>query len=193
MLKRLYLWTLAKAAHPLAERWLAAIAFLESSVFPIPPDVVLAPMALSRPRRALRFAAIATLASVAGAALGWVIGASFFETAGRWLLQVYGAEDDFATIAARFNDQGWLIVLIAGFTPIPFKVITIASGATGLSPYVLLAASLVSRGARFFLLAGLLAVFGEPMKRLLDRHFGLITALVAILLIGGFLSVRWLF
>ena len=193
MLKRLYRWTLDKSAHPLAERWLAAVAFAESSFFPIPPDIMLAPMALARPNRALRYAGIATLFSVMGAAIGWIIGYSFFETAGMWLLEVYGAEDKFADISAAFNERGWIIVLLAGFTPIPFKVITIASGATGLSIYVLLMASLISRGARFFLLAGLLKLFGEPMKRLLDRHFGLITALVAAVAVAGFFAVRYLF
>jgi|TARA_R100000501_G_scaffold17911_1_gene34609 membrane protein YqaA with SNARE-associated domain len=193
MLRRLYHWTLAKAAHPLAERWLALISFMESSFFPIPPDILLAPMALSRPHRAIRFALIATLSSVAGAALGWVIGASFFQTVGVWLLDVYGVRDQFATISAEFNKRGVMIVLLAGFTPIPFKVITIASGATGLSIYTMLAASLVARGARFFLLAGLLKYFGEPMKALLDRHFGLITMALGILFVGGFLAVRFLF
>lgn len=193
MLKRLYDWTLAKAAHPLAERWLAVISLVESSFFPIPPDVVLAPMALSRPERALKYAGIATFASVLGAAIGWMIGAIFFETAGRWLLDFYGAGEQFAQISADFNERGWLIVLLAGFTPIPFKIVTIASGATGLSIYVLLAASVVSRGARFFLLAGLLKLFGAPVKALLDRHFGLITSLFALLLVGGFLAVRFLF
>jgi membrane protein YqaA with SNARE-associated domain len=192
MLKRLYEWTLAKAAHPLAERWLAAIAFVESSVFPIPPDVVLAPMCLARPDRAMRYGGICTAGSTVGAGLGWIIGALLFETVGRWVLALYNVEAEFADIAARFNDEGWLIVMLAGFTPIPFKVVTIASGATGLSIYVLLVASVISRGARFFLVAGLLKLFGEPMKRVIDRHFGLITFAVAALLVGGFAALRWL-
>lgn len=192
MLRRLYHWTLAKAADRRAEWWLAAVAFMESSFFPIPPDVLLIPMALARPERALRFAGIATLASTVGAAFGWIIGASFFATAGQWLLGVYGVEEQFTEIAARFNEEGALIVFLAGFTPIPFKVITIASGATGLSIYVLLTASLVSRGARFFLVGGLLKLFGEPAKALIERHFGLVTTLAAVLLVGGFVAVRFL-
>ncbi|MGB3722816.1 MAG: YqaA family protein [Pacificimonas sp.] len=192
MLKRLYHWTLAKAAHPLAERWLALVAFMESSFFPIPPDIMLLPMALARPLKAFRYAAITTLASVIGAGVGWIIGASFFGTIGIWLLGVYGVEDQFAEIAAQFNDRGVWIVLAAGFTPIPFKVITIASGATGLSIYVLLAASVVARGARFFLLAALLRWFGEPVKALIEKHFGLITFAVAILFVGGFVAVKYL-
>lgn len=192
MLKRLYHWTLEKAAHPLAERWLALVSFVESSFFPIPPDVMLLPMALARPDRALRLAGICTFFSVCGAALGWVIGASFYETAGRWLLELYGAQDDFAEIAAAFNDRGVAIVLLAGFTPIPFKVITIASGMTGMSIYAMLAASIVGRGGRFFLIAILLKLFGEPMKRIIEKHFGLITIAVAVLVVAGFFAIRFL-
>lgn len=192
MLKRLYEWTLEKASHPLAERWLAFIAFIESSLFPIPPDIVLIPMCLSRPQRALRYAGICTAGSTLGAGLGWIIGASLFETVGQWILRLYGLEASFVDLAVRFNDEGWLIVLLAGFTPIPFKLVTIASGATGLSIYVLLTASMVSRGARFFLVAVLLKLFGEPMKRTLERHFGLITFAVAALMIAGFAAVKWL-
>ncbi len=192
MLKRLYHWTLAKAAHPLAERWLALVSFMESSFFPIPPDIMLIPMALAKPLKAFRFALITTIASVIGAAVGWIIGASFFNTAGVWLLDVYGVQDQFAEIAAQFNERGIWIVLAAGFTPIPFKVITIASGATGLSIYVLLTASLVARGARFFLLAALLRWFGEPVKAIIEKHFGLVTTVVALLFVGGFVAVRYL-
>ncbi|MBZ6379258.1 cytochrome B [Pacificimonas flava] len=192
MLKSLYRWTLEKAANPLAERWLALVSFLESSVFPIPPDVMLVPMALARPHRALRLAGICTFASVCGAALGWIIGASFFEVIGAPIVSFYGAEDKFAEIQAAFNEEGVAIVLLAGFTPIPFKVITIASGMTGMSIYSMLAASIVGRGARFFLLAGLLKLFGEPVKRLIDRHFGLITILVALLIVAGFAAIHYL-
>ncbi|MGB7405136.1 MAG: YqaA family protein [Pacificimonas sp.] len=192
MLKRLYHWTLEKAAHPLAERWLALIAFLESSFFPIPPEVMLGPMALARPEKAFRFAGITTMFSVFGAALGWVIGASFFSTIGVWLLDLYGARDQFAELSTTFNERGVWIVLAAGFTPIPFKIITVASGATGMSIYVMLAASVVGRGARFFLFAALLRYFGEPVKALLDKHFGLITTAVAVVAILGFVAVRWL-
>ncbi|MEE4349803.1 MAG: YqaA family protein [Pacificimonas sp.] len=193
MLKRLYRWTLEKAAHPLAERWLAFIAFIESSFFPIPPDAMLLPMCLSRPEKALRFAGICTFFSVMGAGLGWIIGASFYETIGAPIVALYGAEDKFAEMQAAFNEQGVAIVLLAGFTPIPFKVITIASGITGMSIYSMLAASIVGRGGRFFLVAILLKLFGEPMKKIIDKHFGLITIAVAALVIAGFFAVQFLF
>lgn len=192
MLRRLYDWTLAKCGHPQAERWLAAISFVEASVFPIPPDALLAPMCLARPERALRYAAICTLASVAGALLGYAIGMFLFETVGRPVLDLYGAMGKFETLAAEFNARGALIVFLAGFTPLPFKVITIAAGATALPLPVLVAASLVSRAARFFLLAGLLWKFGAPMKAVIDRHFALLTMAFGVLLVGGFVVVGWL-
>ena len=189
MLRGLYDWTLAKCRHPEAERWLAGLSFAEASVFPIPPDVLLAPMCLAEPARAFRFALVTTLASVAGALFGYLIGMFLFETVGRPLLVFYGGAQAFDQFRAAFNAQGWLIVFLAGFTPIPFKVITVAAGATGLSLPVLLGASLVARGARFFLVAGLLWAFGAPMQRLIDRHFNLLTIVFGVLLVGGFLAI----
>ncbi|MCS6986077.1 MAG: DedA family protein [Sphingomonadaceae bacterium] len=189
MLKRLYHWTLDRCGHPQAERWLALLSFLEASVFPIPPDALLAPMCLAEPRRAFRYAAVCTLASVAGALLGYAIGLLAFETLGRAILALYGVEAEFQRAAAQFNAQGFWLVFLAGFTPIPFKVITIAAGATAMPLPVLVGASLVSRGARFFLVAGLLWRFGPPMKDLIDRHFALLTALFGVLLVGGFLAL----
>lgn len=193
MLKRLYEWTLDKAAHPHAERWLAGISFAESSFFPIPPDAMLLPMCLSRPERAFRYAFICTVASVLGALLGYAIGYFLFETIGQPILNFYGLGEDFAGFSEQFNDQGWIIVLLAGFTPLPFKVITIAAGATMMPLYILIGAAIISRAARFFLVAALLWKFGEPVKRLIDKHFALVTTLVGILAVGGFLAIRYLF
>jgi membrane protein YqaA with SNARE-associated domain len=192
MLQRLYNWTLDKCRHRHAERYLAGISFAEASFFPIPPDVLLAPMCLAQPHRALRFALICTLASVAGALLGYAIGFLAFEGLGRPILAFYGAEEKFSSFAARFNAQGWIVVFLAGFTPLPFKVITIAAGATAMPLPVLIIASLVSRAARFFLVAILLWKFGEPMKGFIDRHFALLTTAFGVLLVGGFLLVGYL-
>ena len=191
MLKRLYDWTLDKCRHPHAERYLAGISFAEASFFPIPPDVLLAPMCLAEPNKALRFAFICTLASVAGALLGYAIGLLAFETVGRPILAFYGAETKFASFASRFNETGWIVVFLAGFTPLPFKVITIAAGATQMALPVLIIASLVSRAARFFLVAFLLWKFGAPMKTFIDRHFALLTTAFGVLLVGGFLLVGY--
>ncbi len=193
MLKRLYRWTLAKAAHPLAERWLAAVSFIESSFFPIPPDIMLIPMCLARPDKAFRYALICTIASVLGALLGYAIGYFLFASIGAPILDFYGLSGEFDAFSARFNEQGWLIVLAAGFTPLPFKVITIAAGATAMPLYVLVFASVIARAARFFLVATLLWKFGEPIKALIERYFGLITTAVLIVGIGGFVAVRYLF
>ncbi len=186
MLRRLYDWTLAKCAHPLAERWLAFISFAEASFFPVPPDALLAPMCLARPERAFRFAFICTFASVLGALLGYAIGFFLFETVGQSVLSLYGLADRFAGFAASFNQQGWLIVLIAGLTPLPFKVITIAAGATSMPLYILLLASVIARSARFFAIAGLLWRFGPPVKRVMERQFNLISIAFTAALLGGF-------
>lgn len=192
MLKRLYEWTLEKAGHRHAERWLGAISFAESSFFPIPPDIMLIPMCLAKPERAFRYALVCTIASVLGALLGYAIGYFLFETVGQAILDFYGLGDRFESFAAQFNDQGWIIVLLAGFTPLPFKVITIAAGATAMPLYILIAAAVIARSARFFLVAALLWKFGEPVKRIIDRHFGLLTTAVAIVGIGGFVAIRYL-
>ena len=192
MIRRLYDWTLAKAAHPLAERWLALLSFAESSVFPIPPDIVLIPMCLARPPRAWRYAAICTAASVLGALLGYAIGAFLFETVGRPVLDVYGLTHAFDTFRTEFVARGWLYVLLAGFTPLPFKVVTIAAGATALPLPVLVGAAIVSRSARFGIEAGLLRWLGEPARRLLERHFGLVTVAVAAVGIAGFLALKYI-
>ncbi|MCF8708042.1 YqaA family protein [Rhizorhapis sp. SPR117] len=192
MLKRLYNWTLEKAGHHHASRWLFGISFAESSFFPIPPDVLLGPMCLAKPRSAFRYAFICTLASVLGALLGYAIGLFLFDTLGKAILNTYGLLEQFDAFAARFNEQGWLIVLLAGFTPLPFKVITIAAGATKMPLYILVIASIISRSARFYLEAALLWKFGEPMKRAIDQNFALITTIVGTLGVGGFVAVKYL-
>ena len=192
MLKRLYDWTLAKAAHPHAERWLFGVSFAESSFFPIPPDVMLLPMCMARPRAAWRIAAICTIASVLGALLGYAIGYFLFETVGEPILGFSGALEKFDAFKAQFNEQGWIIVLLAGFTPLPFKVITIAAGATAMPLHILVIASIISRAARFFLVAGLIRFFGPPVKAWIDRHFALATAAFGVALVGGFVAIKYL-
>jgi membrane protein YqaA with SNARE-associated domain len=189
MLRGLYDWTLAKCRHPQAERWLAGISFAEASFFPIPPDVLLAPMCLADPARAFRYAAITTIASVAGAILGYLIGMFLFEGVGKPILQFYGGMDAFNRFKDAFNEQGWLVVLLAGFTPIPFKVVTITAGATAMPLFILVAGSILARAARFFLVAGLLWQFGPPMQVFIERHFNLLSLLFGVLLVGGFVVV----
>jgi membrane protein YqaA with SNARE-associated domain len=190
MLRRLYDWTLSLAGHRHALWALAAIAFIESSVFPIPPDILIIPMVLAAPTRAWRVALVATVASVIGGLFGYVIGAFLFEALAQPILAFYGYEARFADFQERYNEWGAWIVAGAGFTPFPYKVITIASGATGLDPTVFIIASVLSRGGRFFLIAALLWRFGVPIRGFLERYLAPLTALFFILLLGGFLVAK---
>ncbi|MEH6758290.1 MAG: YqaA family protein [Parasphingorhabdus sp.] len=192
MLKRLYDWMLEKAGHRHATRWLAGFSFTESSFFPIPPDVLLAPMCLAKPEKSFYYALICSVFSVLGALLGYAIGYFLFETIGIAILDFYGLADKFDSFAQSFNEQGWLVVLLAGFTPLPFKVVTIAAGSTAMPLYIMVIAAIISRSARFFIVAALLRFFGPPMKEWIDKNFALTTAVVGILFVGGFAAVRWL-
>lgn len=183
MFDRLYRWVLRLAESPRAPLALALVAFAESSFFPIPPDVLLVPMVLARPRSAWRYAAIATVASVAGGALGYALGALLYETAGRWLIHLYGYEGKVEALRASYQHWGAWIILIKGLTPIPYKLVTIASGLLGYDFWLFLLLSLITRGARFAIVSGLLLRFGEPIKAQLDRRFG--TVLVGFLLLVG--------
>ncbi len=192
MIRGLYDWTLSLARHPKALWALAFVAFIESSVFPIPPDVLMIAMIVARPSRAFVIAGVATVASVAGGLAGYAIGYGAFETLGRPVLEFYGKDAYFAEFQARYNEWGAWAVLIAGVTPFPYKVITILSGATGLSLPVFMVASLVARALRFFLVAALLWKFGAPIRDFIERRLGLVFTIFMALLLGGFLVVRYL-
>ncbi|MFZ2101281.1 MAG: YqaA family protein [Oricola sp.] len=193
MIRRLYEWTMELAASPHAERMLAVVAFVESSVFPIPPDVMLIPMVLAERARWIRYALICTAASIAGALLGYGIGMFLYEQVAVPLLEFYGYLDKFDQFRAIFAEWGWWFVIIAGLTPFPYKVITIASGAAGLSLPVFIVASILSRGLRFFIVSGLLFYFGEPIRDFIEKRLGLLFTLFVVLLLGGFAAVRFLF
>ncbi len=192
MLRRLYDWTIALARTPYALWALAVVAFVESSVFPIPPDVLMIPMIIAQPSRAFLIAGVATVASVLGGAGGYVIGYGLFETVGRPVLEFYGKDAYFAEFAQRYNDWGAWVVLFAGVTPFPYKVITIMSGATGLSLPVFIVASIIARGLRFFIVATLLWKYGAPIRDFIERRLGLMFTLFMVLLIGCFAAVRYL-
>jgi membrane protein YqaA with SNARE-associated domain len=191
MLRRLYDWTMGLAAHRSAPWALAGVSFAESSVFPIPPDVMLIPMVLAKRLKAWFYATIATVSSVLGGVLGYVIGYFLFETVGIPILRFYGYTEAFADFAQRYNDYGAWIVFFAGVTPFPYKVITIASGATKLNFLVFLMASIAARGLRFFVVTALLYWFGPPIKDFIEKRLGLMFTLFVILLFGGFLLVRY--
>ncbi|MAX74957.1 MAG: cytochrome B [Nioella sp.] len=192
MIRRLYDWTLGLAEHRYALVALAIVAFLESSVFPIPPDLLLIPMIIAAPHRAFMIAGICMVASVAGGLLGYWIGYSVFETVGRPVLEFYGKDAYFDEFATRYNEYGAWMVLIAGVTPFPYKVITILSGSTGLSLPVFIVASVIARGLRFFIVAALLWKFGAPIRDFIERRLGLMFILFVILLLGGFYVVKFL-
>ena len=186
MFKRLYRWILSLSESRHAPFALAAVAFAESSFFPIPPDVILIPMSLARPQRALRYAAICTVASVAGGALGYAIGALLYGTLGQWLINLYGYADRMAALKESYAHWGALIILLKGLTPIPYKLVTIVSGLLGYNFAIFIALSVVTRGARFFLLAGALNWFGDSLRVALERHFALFLGLIAITIVVGF-------
>lgn len=192
MLRRLYDWTMAKAAHPHAEGWLALFAFVEASFFPVPPHPLLGLMCLAEPRKALRFAAVATLASVAGGLLGYAIGALLYDSIGVALLAALGMTESFPEAACYLREYGAEIIMIKGATPIPFKLLTITAGfiAMPLVPFIL--SSLVSRSISFMIVGVLFRLFGRPIKAFIDKYLGLATAGFVILVIGGFVAISLL-
>lgn len=190
MLRRLYDWAISLAAGRHAPTALAAVSFAESSFFPIPPDIMLIPMVIADRAKAWRHALVATTASVAGGFLGYFIGAALYEPVALPILEFYHYADEFAEFQRVFNEWGLLLVFIAGFTPFPYKVITIASGLTGVNLLAFAAASVVSRGARFFLVAALLYWFGPPIRDFIEKRLGLMTILFVVLLVGGFVVLK---
>ena len=192
MLQRLYQWTMSLADHPRALWVLAVVAFVESSVFPIPPDVLMIPMILARPSRAWLIALVATVSSVLGGMLGYAIGYFFFETLGQPILSALGKADAMAAFNDRFNGVGFWAVLIAGVTPFPYKVITIMSGWTAMPLTTFVVTSMIARALRFFVVAGLLRAFGEPVRHVIEKRLGLMFTLFVVLLLGGFYVVKFL-
>ncbi|MEM9634161.1 MAG: YqaA family protein [Pseudomonadota bacterium] len=192
MIRRLYDWTLSLAAGPRAPVALGSVSFVESSVFPIPPDILLIPMVIARRERAWWYAFLCTLTSVAGGILGYLIGMFLFDQVAEPILSFYGKMEKFDEFSAVFNHWGWWFVFIAGLTPFPYKVITIASGVAGLSLPVFILASVVSRGLRFFVVAALLYFFGPPIKEFIEKRLGLMFTLFVVLLVGAFVLLRYI-
>ncbi|UWR09016.1 YqaA family protein [Ruegeria sp. B32] len=192
MLQSLYDRTIRLADHPHALWVLAFVAFIESSVFPIPPDVLMIPMILARPSRAWLIATVALVFSVLGGLLGYAIGAFFYDSIGQPILEAMGKGHAMQEFNQRFNDFGFWAVLTAGVTPFPYKVITIMSGWTGMPLGTFIATSLLARALRFYIVAGLLWGFGEPIRDFIEKRLGLMFTLFIILLIGGFLVVKYI-
>jgi membrane protein YqaA with SNARE-associated domain len=193
MLRRLYDWTLALASRPAAPYALAAVSFAESSFFPVPPDAMLVPMVLARPDRAWFYALVTTAASVVGGLVGYAIGALLYESLGQWLFKLYGLTESAETFRAAYAHYGHWVILLKGLTPIPYKLVTITSGFAGYDLFWFTVLSIITRGARFFVLAALLGRFGPAIKAVLDRHLNAVLGGLAATIVLGFVAFRYLF
>lgn len=189
-IKRLYHWVLGWADRPGGPIALGGIALAESFIFPIPPDVLLIPLCLGQPKKAFRFAAICTAGSVLGGMLGYWLGSALFDSVGARIIELYDFADDYETLGRYYADNLVLTLGSAGFTPIPYKVFTIAAGGFSVSFGAFVAISAVSRGARFFLVAGLIRLFGERIRVFIDRYFNILSIVLVLAVIGGFLLMR---
>lgn len=192
MIRKLYDWTLSLAESKNALWALAIVAFIESSVFPIPPDALMIPMIIAAPHRAFLIAAVATVSSVLGGMLGYAIGAFAMDSIGLPILEALGKADSMEAFNERFVGVGFWAVLVAGVTPFPYKVITIMSGATALPLSTFIVTSIIARALRFFIVATLLWKFGEPIRDFIEKRLGLVFIVFCVVLIGGFYAVRYL-
>ncbi len=190
MLRRLYDWVMRLAAHRRAVPALAAVSFAESSFFPIPPDVMLIPMIVANRAKAWWLATVCTVSSVLGGVAGYAIGFFLFEAVGQRVVDFYGYSHQFEVFQGWYTEYGLLIVFIAGITPLPYKVFTIASGVAGLPLGTFILGSVVSRGLRFFIEAALLWWIGEPIRAFVEKNLQWVTALFVVLLVGGFVALK---
>ncbi len=191
LMRRAYDWTMANASKPHAWWALFAVSFAESSFFPIPPDVMLVPMALANRRRAFLLAAWCTLASVMGGILGYAIGSLLYDSVGQWLIAAYGYGEKLDEFRALYAEYGAWIILIKGLTPIPFKLVTIASGFAGYDFATFVMLSVITRGARFFLVAGLIYVFGEPIRHFIEKRLEMAMLIALAVVIAGFVIAKY--
>ncbi|PHS78247.1 MAG: cytochrome B [Rhodospirillaceae bacterium] len=192
MLRRLYDWTMDFAANRNALWALFIISFIESSIFPIPPDILIIPMVLASREKAWKIAGVCTVASVLGGIGGYGIGYFLFDSVGQPILEMYGKLEKFNEFQGMYNEYGAWIVAMAGVTPFPFKVITIASGVTALDMPTFVISSILSRGARFFLVAGLLWYFGDPIRDFIEKYLGWLVTIGFIVLVGSFVALKYL-
>ncbi len=190
--RRLYDWVLSWADHPAALPALFLLAFCEASFFPIPPDVLLMALAISRPRSSFLFASVCLAGSVLGGAFGYLLGRLFMDSAGQWIIQIYHLNDQYAQVTELYRRYGVWAVATGGFTPLPYKLFTVTAGAFKMDFPPFLIASLLSRGGRFILEALLFFLFGPPIKEAIERYFGLFTVIFMVLLIGGFVVIKWM-
>ena len=188
-LRGLYDWTMEKAAHPAAEWWLALFCFVEASFFPIPPHPLLGLMCLAEPQKALRFGIIATAASVIGGLFGYLIGWGMYDLIGARVIEVTGLTDSFPQAACYLNEYDWEAIILAGSTPIPFKLLTITAGFVGMNLVTFVLASIIGRGMIFFTIGALFRIFGAPIKRFIDKYLGWVTTAFVVLVVGGIIAI----
>ena len=193
ILRKLYDWTICCAKHRHAPYALFLIAFIESSFFLIPPDLLLIPMLVVAPLKWWRYALTVTVGSVLGGIFGYLIGWGFYEAVGEGIVKFYNLENLMSSIGGRYSNNAFWVVFTAAFTPIPYKLITISAGLFKISIWTLIFASLLGRGARFFIIAGLLRVFGEKISEAIDKYFGILSFVFTTLLIAGFMAIKFLF
>jgi membrane protein YqaA with SNARE-associated domain len=193
MLRRLYDWCIAAADKPYALWILGIVSFAESSFFPVPPDVMLIPMALAQPKRAWLFALVCTVTSVLGGVLGYAIGALLYDSIGGWIIQLYGYGDKVEQFRTAYAEYGAWIILLKGFTPIPYKLVTITSGFAGYSLFFFILFSIITRGARFYLLAFLIHRYGPSARKIIEERLGFWVTVAAVGLVLGFVVVYWIF
>jgi membrane protein YqaA with SNARE-associated domain len=191
MLRRLYAWTMRRAEGPHALLALIAVSFAESSFFPVPPDTLLVPMALAQRNRALTLAAWCTAASVLGGMLGYGIGSLLYESLGKWIVNFYGYGEGMQEFRAKYAEWGMWIILLKGMTPIPYKLVTIASGFASYNFGLFVLLSIVTRGIRFFLVAGLVSYYGEPIQGFLERRLEAVALAMVAIVISGFVIVKY--
>jgi membrane protein YqaA with SNARE-associated domain len=193
MLRDFYDKVIELSKGPNALPTLAAVSFAESSFFPIPPDVILVPMALANPHKARLYALVCTIASVLGGLLGYAIGALLYDTLGKWLISLYGYGDSVEAFRHAYAEWGAWVILIKGLTPIPFKIVTIASGFAGYDLFMFFILSIITRGARFFLEAELLRIYGEPIREFIEKRLTLVTTGFLAAIVGGFFIAKYAF
>ena len=193
MFKALYDWTIALAASRRAPQALGAVSFAESSFFPVPPDVMLVPMVMARPEKAWFYAGICTLASVLGGLAGYAIGALLYDSLGQWLIGLYGYGDKMDAFRALYQQHGHWIILIKGLTPIPYKLVTIASGLAAYDLFWFIVLSLLTRGIRFYAVAGLMNRFGGPLRGFIERNLTAVGIVSVLAIVAGFAAVKFLF
>jgi membrane protein YqaA with SNARE-associated domain len=193
MLRDLYDKVIKLSESKQALPTLAAVSFAESSFFPIPPDVILVPMCLAQPQKARLFAAVCTIASVLGGILGYFIGAFLYDTLGQWLISLYGYGDSVEAFREAYAKWGAWIILIKGMTPIPYKIVTIASGFAGYDFFMFVLLSLITRGARFFLVAELLRIYGDPIREFIEKRLTLVLTGFLAAIVGGFFIAKYAF